>query len=68
MLVVGTHKDGEDMFAVDENAIVTEDPDKNPETDSYYYMEIIMEALAVLGDIPIAMEVNHTGNMPMIAS
>ncbi|CDS07546.1 hypothetical protein LRAMOSA01495 [Lichtheimia ramosa] len=54
--ISGTHEDGEDMFAVDENAIVTEDPDKNPETDSYYYMEIIMEALAVLGDIPIAME------------
>lgn len=54
------------MFAVDENAIVTEDPDKNPETDSYYYMEIIMEALAVLGDIPIAMEVKHARHMPMI--
>ncbi|KAI8146190.1 hypothetical protein BJV82DRAFT_600834 [Fennellomyces sp. T-0311] len=46
----------EDMFAVDENAILTEDTDKNPETDSYYYMEIIMESLAILGDIPPAME------------
>ncbi|KAI9311522.1 Sec8 exocyst complex component-specific domain-containing protein [Dichotomocladium elegans] len=47
---------GEDMFAVDENAIVTEDTDKNPETDSYYYMEIIIEAFAVLGEIPAAIE------------
>lgn len=31
--------------------------DKDPETDSYYYIEIIMEALAVLGDIPSALEV-----------
>ncbi|KAI7903171.1 uncharacterized protein BX663DRAFT_433609 [Cokeromyces recurvatus] len=33
-----------------------EDLDKNPETDSYYYMEIIMESLLVLGDIPAALE------------
>ncbi|KAI9491703.1 Sec8 exocyst complex component-specific domain-containing protein [Zychaea mexicana] len=46
----------EDMFAVDENAILVEDTEKNPETDSYYYMEIIMESLAILGDIPPAME------------
>lgn len=45
------------MFAVDENDILREDTEKNPETDSYYYMEIIMEAFAVLGDIPTAMEV-----------
>ncbi|CAO3607525.1 unnamed protein product [Mucor fragilis] len=44
-----------DMFAV-ENDILAEDADKNPETDSYYYMEIIMEALLVLGDIPAALE------------
>ncbi|KAG2192041.1 hypothetical protein INT46_011644 [Mucor plumbeus] len=44
-----------DMFAV-ENDILTEDADKNPETDSFYYMEIIMEALLVLGDIPAALE------------
>lgn len=36
---------------------MTEDPDKNPETDSYYYMEIIMESLFVLGSIPAALEV-----------
>ncbi|ORY92249.1 hypothetical protein BCR43DRAFT_508347 [Syncephalastrum racemosum] len=46
----------EDMFAVDENDILREDVDKDPETDSYYYIEIIMEALAVLGDIPSALE------------
>ncbi|KAI9250189.1 Sec8 exocyst complex component-specific domain-containing protein [Phascolomyces articulosus] len=46
----------ENMFAVDENAILVEDTEKNPETDSYYYMEIIMESLAILGDIPPAME------------
>ncbi|KAF7732333.1 hypothetical protein EC973_005229 [Apophysomyces ossiformis] len=45
-----------DMFALDENDILAEDPDKNPETDSYYYMEIIMEALAVLGEVPTALE------------
>ncbi|KAI7857397.1 Sec8 exocyst complex component-specific domain-containing protein [Circinella umbellata] len=46
----------ENMFAVDENAILVEDIEKNPETDSYYYMEIIMESLAMLGEIPPAME------------
>ncbi|KAG0169785.1 hypothetical protein DFQ29_009538 [Apophysomyces sp. BC1021] len=46
----------EDMFALDENDILAEDPEKNPETDSYYYMEIIMEALAVLDEVPTALE------------
>ncbi|CAO3657286.1 unnamed protein product [Mucor hiemalis] len=45
----------EDMFAV-ENDILAEDPEKNPETDSYYYMEIITEAMLVLGEIPAAIE------------
>ncbi|CAO3612442.1 unnamed protein product [Cunninghamella echinulata] len=48
--------DGQNLFAIDENDILIEDLDKNPETDSYYYMEIILESLAVLGDIPAAME------------
>lgn len=34
-----------------------EDIERNPETDSYYYMEILMESLAVLGKIPDALEV-----------
>ncbi|KAI8093036.1 Sec8 exocyst complex component-specific domain-containing protein [Halteromyces radiatus] len=46
----------QDMFSVDENEILAEDLDKNPETDPYYYMEIIMEALAVLGEIPAALQ------------
>jgi hypothetical protein len=36
---------------------LSEDPDKNPETDSYYYMEIIMESMLVLDEIPAALEV-----------
>ncbi|CAO3622394.1 unnamed protein product [Cunninghamella blakesleeana] len=48
--------DEQNLFAIDENDILIEDLDKNPETDSYYYMEIILESLAVLGDIPAAME------------
>ncbi|KAI7867284.1 Sec8 exocyst complex component-specific domain-containing protein [Spinellus fusiger] len=46
----------EDLFALDEDDVVMEDPDINPETDSYYYMEIIMEALAMLGQVPAAIE------------
>ncbi|RCI02454.1 hypothetical protein CU098_009274 [Rhizopus stolonifer] len=49
------YQDFEDLFAI-ENDILTEDPDKNPETDSYYYIEIITEALLVLGEIPAAIE------------
>ncbi|KAI8878211.1 hypothetical protein K501DRAFT_196399 [Backusella circina FSU 941] len=48
-------KDAPDMFSV-ENDILAEDPDKDPETDSYYYMEIIMESLCVLNEIPTALE------------
>ncbi|RCH94117.1 hypothetical protein CU098_003961, partial [Rhizopus stolonifer] len=43
--------DKDDIFAT-ENDIITEDPDKDPDTDSYYYMEVIMESLSVLGEIP----------------
>ncbi|KAI8340907.1 Sec8 exocyst complex component-specific domain-containing protein [Chlamydoabsidia padenii] len=46
----------QDMFSLTENDILTEDLEKNPETDSYYYMEIIMEAFAVLGEIPSALQ------------
>ncbi|OAD77145.1 hypothetical protein PHYBLDRAFT_180340 [Phycomyces blakesleeanus NRRL 1555(-)] len=51
----GNIKD-EDMFALDENDVLAEDLEINPETDSYYYMEIIMEALAMLGQVPPALE------------
>ncbi|KAI8380409.1 Sec8 exocyst complex component-specific domain-containing protein [Blakeslea trispora] len=48
-------EDSENMFAI-EHDVLAEDPDKNPETDSYYYIEIIAEALLVLGEIPTAIE------------
>ncbi|KAI8991536.1 Sec8 exocyst complex component-specific domain-containing protein [Mycotypha africana] len=41
---------------VEENDILAEDPDKNPDTDSYYYMELIMESLLVLGEISSALQ------------
>ncbi|KAI8063832.1 Sec8 exocyst complex component-specific domain-containing protein [Gongronella butleri] len=44
-----------DMLSMEENEVLAEDVDKNPETDSYYYMEIILEALAVLGQVPEAL-------------
>ncbi|CAO3669367.1 unnamed protein product [Rhizopus stolonifer] len=44
-------EDKDDIFAT-ENDIITEDPDKDPDTDSYYYMEVIMESLSILGEIP----------------
>ncbi|GAA5800243.1 hypothetical protein HPULCUR_005668 [Helicostylum pulchrum] len=49
------HQNLEDMFAV-ENDILSEDPEKNPETDSFYHMEIIMESILALGEIPAALE------------
>lgn len=36
---------------------MSEDPEKNPETDSFYHMEIIMESILALGEIPAALEV-----------
>ncbi|KAI9249990.1 Sec8 exocyst complex component-specific domain-containing protein [Sporodiniella umbellata] len=45
-------EDGEKDMFTNENDIITEDADKDPDTDSYYYMEIIMESLSVLGEIP----------------
>ncbi|KAI9476110.1 MAG: Sec8 exocyst complex component-specific domain-containing protein [Benjaminiella poitrasii] len=48
-------KEDSEIFSM-ENDILVEDLDKNPETDSYYYMEIIMESLSVLGDIPAALQ------------
>ncbi|ORX58842.1 hypothetical protein DM01DRAFT_1333460 [Hesseltinella vesiculosa] len=52
----GNDAEMKDIFAMDENDILAEDIDKNPETDSYYYMEIILEALAALGQVPEALE------------
>ncbi|CAO3591713.1 unnamed protein product [Absidia cylindrospora] len=46
----------QDMFSMTEDDILAEDLEKNPETDSYYYMEIILEALAVLGEVPAALQ------------
>ncbi|RHZ43763.1 hypothetical protein Glove_856g10 [Diversispora epigaea] len=35
---------------------ITENLDINPETDSFYYMEIIIESLAILGRLPQALK------------
>ncbi|CAB4383870.1 unnamed protein product [Rhizophagus irregularis] len=40
----------------DEDERITENTDINPETDSFYYMEILMESLATLGKLPQALE------------
>ncbi|OBZ83789.1 putative exocyst complex component sec8 [Choanephora cucurbitarum] len=49
------YQDPENMFAL-EHDVLAEDPEKNPETDSYYYIEIMTEALLVLDEIPTAIE------------
>ncbi|RHZ59662.1 hypothetical protein Glove_362g4 [Diversispora epigaea] len=43
------------IFNEDEE-IITENLDINPETDSFYYMEIIIESLAILGRLPQALK------------
>ncbi|KAG9307493.1 hypothetical protein G9A89_017323 [Geosiphon pyriformis] len=40
----------------EEDEMITEDLDINPESDSFYYIEIIIESLALLGLLPEAME------------
>ena len=36
---------------------IVENLDINPETDSFYYMEILLESLAILRKLPQALEV-----------
>ncbi|RUS32021.1 hypothetical protein BC938DRAFT_476467 [Jimgerdemannia flammicorona] len=45
-----------DDLSADENEVIMENVERNPETDSYYYMEILMESLAVLGKVQDALE------------
>ncbi|CAG8757762.1 25105_t:CDS:10 [Gigaspora margarita] len=40
----------------EDDEIITENLDINPETDSFYYMEILIESLAVLKRLPQALE------------
>ncbi|CAH1761821.1 7912_t:CDS:10 [Entrophospora sp. SA101] len=40
----------------DEDDMIKENLDINPETDSFYYMEILLESLAVLGKLPQVLE------------
>ncbi|CAG8595158.1 9440_t:CDS:10 [Acaulospora colombiana] len=40
----------------DEEEVITENLNINPETDSFYYMEIILESLAILGRLPQALK------------
>ncbi|KAI8994873.1 Sec8 exocyst complex component-specific domain-containing protein [Pilobolus umbonatus] len=51
----GGYTNVDDMFAA-ENDILAEDPEKDPDTDAYYFMEIIMEAFQVLDEIPSVLE------------
>ncbi|KAL1918993.1 uncharacterized protein VTP21DRAFT_2374 [Calcarisporiella thermophila] len=41
----------------DEDDMVIDDLERNPETDSLYYIEILVEALGLLGKLPEALEV-----------
>ncbi|OZJ02130.1 hypothetical protein BZG36_04585 [Bifiguratus adelaidae] len=43
-----------------------EDTDRNPETDSYYYMEILLEALGVLNKLPETLDTIQQRLMPEI--
>ncbi|CAG8438987.1 8342_t:CDS:10 [Ambispora gerdemannii] len=44
------------VIFIDDDEMITEDLDRNPESDSFYYIEIIIESLALLGLLPEAME------------
>ncbi|CAG8528495.1 3438_t:CDS:10 [Paraglomus brasilianum] len=48
----------------DDEEAIKENLDINPESDSFYYMEIILESLALIGKLPLALE-TISQNLPI---